>query len=66
MQNRSGISVMTGLTLRAMGLYFFLKKIGMGVFEVVVDGSSGMLEAGGSDDGTGEKEKVKTLKGEGE
>jgi hypothetical protein len=46
---------MTGLTLRATGLYFFLKKIGKGVFE-----------AGASDDGMGEKEKVETLKGEGE
>jgi hypothetical protein len=61
MRNCSGILVMTGLTLRAMGLYFFLKKIGTEVFKVVVDGSSGMLEVGGSDDGTGEKEKVKTL-----
>jgi hypothetical protein len=42
-----------------------LKKIGTGVFEAVVDGDSGMLEAGASDDGTGEKEKVETLKGEG-
>jgi hypothetical protein len=57
---------MTGLTLRATGLYFFMKKIGMGVFKVVVNGDSGMLEAGASDDGTGEKEKVETLKGEGE
>jgi hypothetical protein len=65
MQNHSGISVMTGLTLCATGLYFFLKKIGTGVFEVVVDGDSGMLEVGASDDDTGEKEKVETLKGEG-
>jgi hypothetical protein len=43
-----------------------MKKIGMGVFKVVVNGDSGMLEAGASDDGTGEKEKVETLKGEGE
>jgi hypothetical protein len=57
---------MTGLTLHTTGLYFFLKKIGTGVFEVVVDGDLGMLEAGASDDGTGEKEKVETLKGEGE
>ena len=66
MQNRSGILVTTGLTLRATGLYFFLKKIGTRVFEAVVDGGSGMLEAAASDDGTGEKEKVETLKGEGE
>jgi hypothetical protein len=65
MQNRSGILVMTGLTLGATGLYFFLKKVGTGVFEPVVDGNLGMLEAGASDDGTGEKEKVETLKGEG-
>jgi hypothetical protein len=26
MRNHSGISVMTGLTLRAMGLYFFLEE----------------------------------------
>ena len=56
---------MTGLTLRATGLYFFLRKKGTGVFESVVDGGSVGVEARESDDGTSKGEVVETLPGEG-
>ena len=56
---------MTGLTLRATGLYFFLRKKGTGVFESVVDGGPVRVEARESDAGPREDEAVETLPGEG-
>ena len=56
---------MTGLTLRATGLYFFLRKLGTRVFKAVVDGGSVSVEARESDDGTSKGEEVETLPGEG-
>ena len=56
---------MTGLTLRATGLYFFLRKLGTRVFKAVVDGGSVSVEARESDDGPREGEEVETLLGEG-
>ena len=56
---------MTGLTFRATGLYFFLRKIGTGAFKAVVDGGLVSVEARESDDGTSKGEEVETLLGEG-
>jgi hypothetical protein len=51
MRNRLGTSVITGLTLRATGLYFFFAfaKMGTGVVEATVRGLGDLVESKGGD-----------------